>query len=597
VASSSDQASGCGQAETCGQSGRGTKSVKREAGKLEAPCPNLHLRPPPKYGGANTEVGSPFSAAHGLQRPKRPTYDRAVPRPLALLTLSLIAAALVPSAASAAPLSWSRASTAVDANHDANGISCPTATLCVVIENDGRLAVSTDPAAATPTWATFSLPATTDGSRPARFDAVTCPSAQLCLAISRLGDLFVATNPTSESSWTKSVFSSGQHYGRDIERLSCQPGAPCVGYDQANNEMVTTPTPAGGAEAWTADSFDFSFNGDVSCKAGPLCIAGTGSAISHTTNPGGGADQWTTVTNIGNLFDGGPSRDPIDSVACAGTFCLAGGHGTAGHNGGLYWTTNPTGDAAAWSSFPSFFREVSRLACSPDGGRCVAWAADGPFIFDATNPMGGKSAWTLTNPAVSNDYVAEVSCPDVSICFAISLSGYFAVGKDGFTGDTGQPIPTPTPGDGQPPATTPPAGTAPGGTVLPPLTPKPIMTPSIYAGTQFDTAPTQLDPNGSSLTLLLESASDAQATVRLLSTRPIVMIAAHQKRRVQAFGTAKVTLKANVPKKIKVKLTKKAKSYFKHHAKVKVKISVTATTPAGITKTTTKTTTIKRRRK
>jgi hypothetical protein len=518
------------------------------------------------------------------------TRSVGVSRSATILTTLLLAVALSPAAASAAPLTWTKQAAAIDGFKDANGISCPTPTLCVVMEEDGRIAVSTNPAADAPAWATYDLPATplSSSGDPAWFEAVACRTAQLCMATSRLGDMFVANDPATKASWTKSVFANGPYYGRDIERLSCQTSAPCVGHDSGNRQMLITPAPEGGAGTWTADSFDYSFNtGDVSCMAGPVCIAASGPHMIHTTQPGGGADKWTVVNNVGNQFDGSAQRDTLDSVECAGNFCLAGGHGTAGKNGGLYWSTNPTGDVTAWSSFASFFREVSRLACSPSGERCVAWAADGPFIFDSTNPMGGKSAWSLANPAIANSYVGEVSCPDVSICFAISLSGYLSVGKDNFTGDTGQPISNPNPD----PTPTP----APSGSPVPSPTPSPTPAPSIYAGIQFGTAPTGLDAGGNSMSMVIHSASDAQATIRILSTQPIVIISA--KKKIETFGTAKATLKANVNTKVKIKLSKKAKRYFKRHAKVKVKIEVKATTPAGITKTTSKTTTIKRRKK
>jgi hypothetical protein len=493
-----------------------------------------------------------------------------------LLSVVVLAGLLAAPAAGAAPLGWT-ASTPINAAGDANGIACPTPSLCVVAADNGQVSVSKNPAAAAPTWSTFDLPVSTSGSVPADFVTVACPAADRCLASDREGDLFTSDNAASEASWKKHVFPVGPNYVRTLDRISCPSGGLCVAWDDGNRQMLTTTSPDSAA-GWQPDTFTYDVN-DVACTAAPTrCIAPSGSAIAHTTNPGGGFDTWTAVTHIGYCWpDLAPSCDTIEAVACLPAFCIAGGHGTAGKNGGLYWTDKPLGTASDWQVEPSFTSEVRNMACAPVGVRCVASTDDGQYVWDSTNPTGGKSAWSVTPHATTNGLIAQVSCPDEHTCFAAADSGFLSVGRDGAGGGG-------TPGGG--------GGGTPGGGGGPPVTPPPLTAPS-FNGASLGRIPSTL--SGNSLTLLLQSASDSMATVRIVSRRPLlVWISKKAKARVRTFGSAKTALKADVAKKVKVKLTKPARRYFKRHPKAKVRIIVTATSTTGVRKTTTKTATVKR---
>jgi hypothetical protein len=507
-----------------------------------------------------------------------------------LLTLALLAAALAPAAAAASPLTWS-ASTPINAQGDANGISCPTASLCVVGADNGEVSVSTNPTATTPTWTAFTLPTTSSSGFSSDLHTIACPSTTLCVTTAGVGNVFTSDDPVIEASWAKHVLPDGAHTNPPlISRLSCPSAGLCVGWDESNSTMLTTTSPAG---AWQADAFDYDVD-DVSCTAGPArCIAPSGSAIAHTTQPGGGFDKWTTVTHIGYCWpDLSPSCDTIEAVACVPSFCIAGGHGTAGKNGGLYWTDKPLGTASDWQTEPSFTTEVRNMACSPGGARCVASTDIGQYVWDSTNPTGGKTAWAVTPHATTNGLVAQVSCPDEHTCFLASDTGFLSVGRDGSTGGpggggdpgggaggVGSPSPGGPGGPGGPGAGSPPL-------VIPPFPPTRVSTPS------------GLDSGGGSMTIVLRNASDSLATVRIVSRRPLlVWISKKAKARVRTFGTAKVRLKANVAKKVKVKLTKAAKRYFKRHAKVKLRVLVTTTSATGAKRTTTKNATVKRKKR
>src|ERR1700722_2128797 len=80
-----------------------------------------------------------------------------------------------------------------------NGVSCPSTHFCASVGNTDRVAVSTHPATDT-TWTTFKLPFIfegDDGPTPYNLERITCPSARLCLATPDEYGLIVSTSPST----------------------------------------------------------------------------------------------------------------------------------------------------------------------------------------------------------------------------------------------------------------------------------------------------------------------------------------------------------------------------------------------------------------
>jgi hypothetical protein len=143
------------------------------------------------------------------------------------------------------------------------------------------------------------------------------------------------------------------------------------------------------------------------------------------------------------------------------------------------------------------------MACAPVGVRCVASTDAGQYVWDSTNPTGGKSAWSVTPHATTHGLIAQVSCPDEHTCFAASDSGYLSVGRDGSGGGPGAGG---VPGGGGSPS--------PGGA---PITQPPLTAPS-FNGASVGRVPSTLNAGGGSLTLLLQSATGARKTTTTSAT-------------------------------------------------------------------------------
>src|SRR5579872_4186345 len=71
-------------------------------------------------------------------------------------------------------------------------ITCPTALLCLAVDEDGRLISSTNPGAASPIW---SAPKNIDPL--GEIESIACPSAALCLAVDSTGNVLISTNQAS----------------------------------------------------------------------------------------------------------------------------------------------------------------------------------------------------------------------------------------------------------------------------------------------------------------------------------------------------------------------------------------------------------------
>ncbi len=73
-----------------------------------------------------------------------------------------------------------------------NGVSCPSASLCVAVDWSGDVVTSTDPTAATPTWTIINV----DG-RYHQLLGVSCPSTSLCVAGDGGGNVVTSTDPSA----------------------------------------------------------------------------------------------------------------------------------------------------------------------------------------------------------------------------------------------------------------------------------------------------------------------------------------------------------------------------------------------------------------
>ncbi|HSS43382.1 MAG TPA: hypothetical protein VLK37_12630 [Solirubrobacterales bacterium] len=184
---------------------------------------------------------------------------------------------------------------------------------------------------------------------------------------------------------------------------------------------ASSAAPASGAD-WALRTVGDSIMLGISCPTTSRCVAGgAGNTVLSSEDPTAGASGWKSV-NVGAGEQGpyfSPSRQ-IRAVDCpAPGFCVA-----VSYEGLIYTSTNPTGDAGAWSAAdlspegPNI--HMYGLDC-PTANLCVAVATGGK-ILTTTDPAGGVGAWTVTQ-LPSPLYLRGISCASANLCVAVGDEG------------------------------------------------------------------------------------------------------------------------------------------------------------------------------
>jgi hypothetical protein len=321
--------------------------------------------------------------------------------------------------------------------------------LCAVISgsNGDDIEVSSNPAAATPTWTAIAPPyAPTDGNYPGTA-AVECPSTTFCAALSWDGQFVVSSNPADPSSWSApedaiSAFFSGLG-------LSCPTTTLCVAWglydgDPDNAFVVETTTDPGstsGAGAGTSnatwdetvptalsDSGSLSCSPDASVSSGAICFATGGSSGPFVSTDGG--QTWTAETVTG-------ADDSADDISCAGdTLCLAATSGGAVANS----ADASSLASATWSAPLSLVAGVNEIALNdescPSTTLCIATDSRGR-ILTSTDFAEGASSWHATLADTDADgYFSPPVCRGTSLCVAVDGGGNVLTSTDPTGGGT-----------------------------------------------------------------------------------------------------------------------------------------------------------------
>src|ERR1700761_8572729 len=103
-------------------------------------------------------------------------------------------------------------------NYEMTGVSCPSTSLCVAVDEHGTASISSDPTAAYPTWRTVALASTPLAS-------VSCGSSSECVAVGRFGTAAVLSDPGSATP-TAQAASIGDHEF-DLGPVACA-GTDCL---------------------------------------------------------------------------------------------------------------------------------------------------------------------------------------------------------------------------------------------------------------------------------------------------------------------------------------------------------------------------------
>jgi hypothetical protein len=309
-----------------------------------------------------------------------------------------------------------------------NGLACPATTLCVAVDNSGRMLTSTAPLAGARTWQAADI----DGAN--AFTGVACPSAAMCVAVDGQGNVAATGAPSTPASWTvarvdTSVTEPSPYGGGPtlLRGISCPSVSLCVAVDSVG-DVIASGAPTAGPGAWELihidNNSDYGCAGGgltcqaplmgISCPTASLCAAAdfTGNVL-EATSPTAPA-PWASQPAAG----GGPQS--LWSLSCpSASFCA-----TVDGAGGDVITWNP--------SAPSRFTS-HRLPIDAFGvwcGSATLCLASGQSsggtaeLVASANPAASSPSWTVTDSGLVN----AVSCPTSSLCLAADNQGDIIVG-------------------------------------------------------------------------------------------------------------------------------------------------------------------------
>jgi Alpha galactosidase A/Alpha galactosidase C-terminal beta sandwich domain len=347
-----------------------------------------------------------------------------VPRKLAaLLGAACIAACAAAAPAGAAPsLSWSGA-VAVDAGRPLSGISCPSDALCVAVDKDGGVLLSTDPAAGPgASWVRREV----DAGR--ALNAISCASPTLCVAVDAAGNVLLSADPAagspagSSASWSSVEVDAGTA----LTSVSCPSSTLCVAVDGKGNVLLSTDPaagfPAGAAANWSTLGIDSGAAlTSVSCASFALCVAvdDKGQALIGSA-PADGASAWHA-----RAVDPGLG---LVAVSCfASDSCIAldsAGNGLASAD--VAATVDPSaapGSGATWSSTAFDVLGSPNAVSCVSTGLCVATDGTGG-AFASDDPTAAPPSW----PTIAQTPSAPtgVACVAEGLCAIVTAEGRVA---------------------------------------------------------------------------------------------------------------------------------------------------------------------------
>ena len=318
-------------------------------------------------------------------------------------------------AAGPAGLTWS-APVSVDGTNHINGVSCPSASLCVAVDGEGNVLTSSSPAGGVGAWSVSSIPGVFG------LESISCATATMCVAQDGSGDVVTSTDPAGGgATWTKANLTGGA--GRT--QISCPSTSLCVASfdDQIFNgsqfvaDVWVSTDPTGGAGKWERVELEDPGNAisSVSCATSTLCFAldSEGNRLA-TSEPTGAPSAWhAAAVDPGNAIYA--SSCPSASLCVAGDLA-----------GNVIASGEPAGSAGAWhASHVDGGLSLFGISC-PTSGLCVAVDDQGNALA-STEPTGSAAGWGVSEIDPKNA-LNSVSCPTVELCVAVDEVGNILTG-------------------------------------------------------------------------------------------------------------------------------------------------------------------------
>jgi hypothetical protein len=343
-------------------------------------------------------IDTPHAGSHASMPLLQGRRRRALRTWIAAAAVGLAAALAPCSALGASPLSWSGAAT-FDGGGSPRAISCPSESLCVVVDSSGHVLASSDPLATTPSWSTVL-------STGHELTGVTCASPALCVAVGG-GQAFVSFSPAAGGSWSEPQIDSA----KTLSGVSCAASSLCAAVDESGRVLVT---PAVGSAAWTPVEIDPGNRLQaISCTAAATCVAvdAAGNAFGSEAPAGGSAAWHRRTVELGQA---------LGAVSCApGGVCVA-----LDGAGDALASADPGSASATWSSTPVEASPLRSISC--DGaGLCVAVDASGA-AWASDNPTAAPPTWSFSDPGGS---LTGVSCLAGGACLAVDSAGQLVPGR------------------------------------------------------------------------------------------------------------------------------------------------------------------------
>lgn len=327
--------------------------------------------------------------------------------------------------------SW-RSVARIAANRALTGLSCPSASFCVAVDDQGDVLESSDPAGDARGWRVVDV----DGTN--RLVGISCPSVGLCVAVDSAGDAVWSSDPTGgPAAWTKASLdpSSG------LIAVSCPSVSLCVA--AGGTDLLVSHDPVAGASSWTrfagADSSVGpecgKYGGDSGCAVTLSFLSCASATFCGAIDDEDGAVSGDPSTGTWTSSGVGDGKE-VFGLAClpGSSTCLsecAVGDGFGGYDctGASYDAT----DICHHTCFTISAQQPAGLWC-PAARLCFSTDDNGD-LFASVNPTQGASAWWLAfvdsggQPLLTRyNPLVGVSCPTQARCVAVDTSGYVLLG-------------------------------------------------------------------------------------------------------------------------------------------------------------------------
>jgi hypothetical protein len=299
------------------------------------------------------------------------------------------------------------------------GISCPTASLCVVVDLNGNALTTATPSRPR-SWKRFLI----DSRAP--LNAVSCSSPTFCAAVDTNGDVVTSTDPTAgPAAWTVVQIRPGFPFAGGtvsvpLTAISCPSSQLCVTGDDFPREIITTTDPRGAPAGWSdriGIGHTYSAGGlvSVSCSSTRFCAALGDNGVYASTDPTSPASTKLVI------------NDSLEAISCGSrTLCLAvvGGRQNGGP-GGVWRSTDPAARRPRWTLALPDSNQQFAVACR-GRGLCVATDSAGTVTMTA-HPAEAHPAWQ-TRRVDQTNVMSAISCPTVRLCVAADTYGNLLAG-------------------------------------------------------------------------------------------------------------------------------------------------------------------------